>query len=88
VQRQEASILLNQQSHITNLQAYQMLARLTDTSFCPFQVNEEVLPPWPNRISIIPTTYNYTSPGMPRQMVSVAESYTPQIAPLHESYTP
>jgi hypothetical protein len=87
-QREEASMMLNQQSHITDLQAYQTLTRPADTSFGLFQVDEAPPPPWPTRIPIVPNTYSYTSPGTPRRLVSAVDPYSPRVMPVTASYTP
>jgi hypothetical protein len=75
---QQTSMLLNQQSRLTDMHAYQASASVPEQAFGPFQVDEAVPVPWPASSPMVATSReNVAPPETPRRTTPVVESYTP-----------
>jgi hypothetical protein len=70
--------LLNQQSRITDMHAYQANAIASEQSFGMFHVNEGTPVPWPAPVPPLMANYNNTSPSQtPRRSMTYEEPMTP-----------
>jgi hypothetical protein len=77
-QRHQASQLLNQQSRITDMHAYQVNAIASEQSFGMFHVNEGMPVRWPAPAPPLMANYNNTSPPQtPRRSTTYEELMTP-----------